>query len=217
MLVAIPAASQSITITELDGNFYLETVEVTENGTDVADTLIVKRFLGDSSALVQTLRDVDATWAGEYVRLLARLQKLDQSTRDRDLTNAASGVGVNLDSLNDETYAAQLMIDTMKMVVFLNRLSPADAALWYPLPNPPNRLVLDVVLERRPNRTLRLLNTGIAGNSRVSMESPLLFQVTNLPGISTFYQESETDRLEVWRTVNVGLPVARIVSYKQAR
>ena len=197
-------------------NYYLATTTTSDNGTDISDTIRTISYLGDTSNYVQALRDIDASQTNQNVRMLIRLQALSYAAQDKALTDAALEIGVDLDSINNAVYADDLMIDTMKMIVFMNRISETDAALWTLDPNAPNRLVLDVEVVRRNNGNL-ILEAGIAGNQRVQMESTRLFSVTNLPGASALYLESENDRTRIWRSDNIGPPTIQLISYKEAR
>ena len=208
-------SAQQIEIIQSGTDYHLRITEVLENGTDYPDTMITSTYLGDTATLVQGLRNLDRSWSNEYVRLFSRLQALDHTKRDRDLTNAAASVGVDLDSLNDARYADDLLRDTFRLIVFTNRLSATDLAQWTVAPNPPNRLDFDLVAERRPNGNIRIASPLLVGGfNRISMESPQYFRIRGLPGYAYFYLEGENDRAMRFRSVNVGPPVYRIIVRK---
>ncbi len=212
-LLPVLLTAQSISITQDDDNYYLSTVEISDNGTGIDDTIKTIRYLGDASTFAQVIRDIDAQNDNAYIRQLTRLLEQNYRQYDNELTNAAEEFGVNLDSINDEVYADDLMIDTGRIIVFLNRMSDDDKLLWTLDIDPPNKLVFDAYVERRPNRTLRLnvLDVSLASNQRVRMEGRRHFKVNNLPGASEFYLERETERSRIYRSIELDAPTIKIV------
>lgn len=215
LLLFTAMKAQQIEIIQSGIDYHLRITEVVDNGTDYPDTTITSTYLGDTATLVQGLRNLDRSWSNEYVRLLSRLQALDHTRRDRDLTNAAAKVGVNLDSLNDARYSDDLLRDTFRLIVFTNRLSADELAQWTTEISPPNRLDFNLIAERRPNGIIRIASPLIAGGfNRVSMESPQYFRIRGLPRCEYFYLEGENDRVMQFRSVNVGPAVYRVIVRK---
>lgn len=216
LLVCGTLSAQTFSIYQTDENYYLRTIETVDNGTSVKDTIVTTRLLGDTSTYENALRNLDATYTNEYVRLVARIQEINQSVRDRELTNAAEAAGVNLDSLNDAFFGRQLVVDTLRLVIFTDRLAAADLLEWTLDLNPPAKLILDAEAEFRPNGNIRL-RTTLSGTNRMIMDGKKFFRMINFPGAESFYKESENENLSSWRTANEGLPTMRITSFKVAR
>lgn len=217
LLMCFSLSAQSVEITQdAEGNYFLTTVEVSENGTDSPDTVKTTSYLSDSTGVAQAIRNIDATWANEDIRLLRRIQALNQDFRSRQLNLQAVALGVNLDSLNDAAYIAPLLVDTMRLVLFTNRLSDSDLAAWTSEANPPNLIRLDIEAGLRPNGTYRI-DFGLGGTQRIKMLSSQSFELVSVPGLGQFYLESESEDRMYWRTENIGNPYARIISFKTAR
>ena len=198
--------AQEYTIYQQGSDYYLRSVVTVENGTNTDDTVRTVQYLGDSSQLLNSVRNLDIRNINQAVRKIKAYNDLDQQKRDNSLRSAALSFGINLDSLNDLNYANQFLDDSVRLVVFTNRIDTADLSLWTSDPNPPNRLVKKASIERRPNGNIRMYLDVNFGNTRLRLDGPRYFRISNLPGSEAFYLDSETERFKIWRTANIGRP-----------